>query len=127
MRTLKFRARWRDTGKVVSDFMEEYTIDALNDDTFISEQFTGLLDKNGKEIYEGDIVQVSMIRGHYVCEVVDSKNIGSKSIGEVYYSACHYAVKFPEGYFDLIDLMSDQEKMNCKVIGNIHENPDLLK
>ena len=52
MRTLKFRARWRDTGKVVSDFMEEYTIDALNDDTFISEQFTGLLDKNGKEIYE---------------------------------------------------------------------------
>ena len=112
MRTLKFRARWRDTGKVVSDFMEEYTIDALNDDTFISEQFTGLLDKNGKEIYEGDIV---VTKGDETPMVIGWKEYhASFCIDKKGWLSSHY---FGEA-FD-----GDQ----CEIIGNIHQNSELLK
>ena len=56
MRPFKFRARWKDTGKVITKFMVDYVIDALNDPVFIVEQFTGLLDRSGKEIYENDLL-----------------------------------------------------------------------
>ena len=59
MRPIKFRARWRDTNRIIPDFMEEYVIDALNDIAFIIEQFTDLKDKNGKDLdwWEGDILK----------------------------------------------------------------------
>lgn len=59
MRKIEFRARWRDTNKPIEDFSEQYIIDACNDDVFIVEQYTGLKDKYGKKIYEGDIVAYS--------------------------------------------------------------------
>lgn len=58
-RIIKFRAFWKDTKKIIPNFMEEYICDALNDDMFIINQYTGLLDKNGKEIYEGDILHIT--------------------------------------------------------------------
>jgi len=56
-RKIKFRAFWRDTLKPIPDFSTEYLINACNDDLFIVQQFTGLYDINGKEIYEGDILK----------------------------------------------------------------------
>lgn len=58
MREFKFRARWIDTGKVVEDFMEDSFLDALNDECYIVEQWTGELDSNKTEIYEGDKVYI---------------------------------------------------------------------
>ena len=73
-------------------------------------QFTGLLDKNGKEIYEGDIV-----RGIW--------QVNHKDVRE---GVVNYWEKF--GLYGLNDNSSLVSIVwsGCEVIGNIHENPELL-
>ena len=78
MRTIKFRAWDKQEKKFVyTDPYVGYVIhnnkmcsndygDLLgNDDFEAPEQFTGLYDKNGKEIYEGDVIMDEMHCGHY--------------------------------------------------------------
>ena len=83
----------------------------------ILEQFTGLRDKFGKEIYEGDIV---MVRSQYETdEPTESPN-------KVYFRNGAFRC----GFHDMI-LMEDvctgnNGNWNMEVIGNIHENPELL-
>ena len=77
-------------------------------------QYTGLKDKNGVEIYEGDLV---LVREARICEVIFHKDAGcwdltprniisSVSIGSV----------SPASY-----------KYHAEVIGNIHQHPELIK
>lgn len=83
------------------------------DDTVEVMQFTGLLDKNGKEIYEGDILQyenpnspkegairgpVTFVRGRYTIDGTTENN-----------------------YF-----LAPSFGRHHKIIGNIHENPELI-
>lgn len=81
-------------------------------------QFTGLRDKNGKEIYEGDII----------CSY-DSQN--NTILHEVYYleSEARFATKLI-GYENLNEGSLTQKWINeldFEVIGNIFDNPELLK
>lgn len=78
---------------------------------------TGLKDKNDKEIYEGDIVKARWYR---------AKNARLDTKGEI---------KFNDGWFYIKDDPDGQDRLgvpihNCydiEIVGNIHENPDLLE
>ncbi|MCK8617974.1 YopX family protein [Fructobacillus sp. M158] len=75
------------------------------------EQFTGLHDKNGKEIYEGDIVSCSEGCPHKIIWV---EGLGGTFIGGM---PGWYLSGLNEGY-----AWTEEEE----VIGNIHENKELL-
>lgn len=115
-REIKFRARWKDTNKVIEDFMEDSFTDALNDDCLVVEQFTGLKDKNGVEIYEGDIYEVA---GNIKYQV---KFLDGQSNFEWYGGA--FGLWLNEETFFPFD---EYAVGNGKIIGNIHDNPTLLQ
>lgn len=99
--------------KFESDGYTDVEEDYVQPDTI--GQFTGLTDKNGKEIYEGDIIQLQCKENKYNCLVgwnselgawcisIGNKHVGVKPLGEW---LCEY--KF-------------------EVIGNIYDNKDLLE
>ncbi len=73
-------------------------------------QFTGLYDKNGKEIYEGDIVKLTQT--YY------------EVIGKIVYENTEFCLYVPEEDTTYNFFPKD---CRCTVIGNIHDNPELLK
>lgn len=100
MRTIKFRA-WdkKHTHWTILDLTECDAITLIKNVEY--QQYTGLKDSNGKEIYEGDIVIRSWGKNEKIEEV---KDIG----------------------FDL--KLSELESGGItEVIGNIYQNPELLK
>ena len=106
MREIKFRA-W-DSGKRKFIYTSVPRFNGCWDIDFLDVEFqmaTGLKDKNGKEIYEGDIVNTDGI----VKEVVFDKWLPG-FIGLVSYPG---------------EIEVDEKKI--EVIGNIYENPELLK
>ena len=69
-------------------------------------EYTGLTDKNGKKIFEGDIIRSNSERGYI----------------EYYPNDCAFDVVDDHGFYWLISEMS-----NIEVIGNIHDNHELLE
>lgn len=119
-RTIKFRGKRIDNKKWVYGFLADK--DYINDidsidlssievDIDTVGQFTGLFDKNGKEIYEGDIIK------------------GFDITIEVWYSedrACFIAeMKEPQN--DMVDILGGYDTQRMEIIGNIYDNPDLIK
>lgn len=112
MRILKFRAFNNNVVGVPFTLEEISTFDIDNSGSSWPEgtvfmQFTGLLDKNGKEIYEGDVCQ-----GNYT---------GSSSVvhrNKVVWSEAGASFSFAGTALWLWE--------DFKVIGNIYENPELL-
>ncbi|MGK4094439.1 YopX family protein [Pediococcus pentosaceus] len=115
---IKFRA-WIKTGIVTGEYVKPMTIqqmihskkstfslEQLND-LVDFEQFTGLTDVNGKEIYEGDIIQAT-IEGCVQDDKYLVKNMWDPHVWTEE-SDSYYAVS----------------KMEVK--GNVHENPELLE
>jgi len=107
MREIKFRA-WdkeyccmRGLGGLQDLF--EIRSDGETKDNYILMQFTGLLDKNGKEIFEGDIVKARYF------DYLNGETFKNEKITELDpESPCR-------GYWK-----------DCEIIGNIYQNPELI-
>ena len=124
MRTFRFRAWDGKEGKFVGGewellpmmFEDGNYIYGMDYSKIVVEQFTGILDKNGVEIYEGDIVNY-IGECTYAYPVTITMGVACLD-GSVWDALCHLANT--DNYF------GDHENV-LEVIGNIHENPGLLE
>lgn len=124
MREILFRAKRVDNGEwIYGHYVHQYGADMIylpngtdreygfdyyhiNHETI--GQYTGLTDKNGKKIFEGDIINIEYPMTTIKCAVVEY--VGSAFVGGTDCDAWDL-----DNYYAL------------EVIGNIHDNPELLK
>lgn len=131
MRTIKFRGKRAYNGEwVYGDLLRMSGVPCIypdpapngwNDYEVIPDtvgQFTGLLDKNGKEIYEGDMVS-------YRYHIRRPDSLVRNEINYIGFrqSECKFIVVCKNRHHDL----HEPYNLQVEVIGNIHDNPELLK
>lgn len=123
MREIKFRA-WSPQLKKMSlpfglfamgpRFPVPATTETLSiNDSFEVMQYTGLKDKNDRDIYEGDITNLGVVKFQ-----TDLNWDGGGSI----HSGFYFDIEKTGGEMSYHDRLNE-----CIVIGNIYENPELVK
>ncbi|MDO4912985.1 MAG: YopX family protein [Bifidobacteriaceae bacterium] len=95
---------------------DEIAFDEVPASDFILMQSTGLKDKNGKEIYEGDIVKYKYVVNAFTGAVTYNKDFAG------------FGLVDDGGYFFTFgELAEDIYFSSLEVVGNIYENPELLE
>ena len=125
MREILFRGKRMDNGEWVYGYyvhigpvscQRAYIIPEYASAIYVNEvdpstvgQYTGLLDKNGKKVFEGDIVRKTNEGRHPQIFTANIRTIFREN-EEVYYSPCDHFT----------------ESCEYEIIGNITDNPELL-
>jgi uncharacterized phage protein (TIGR01671 family) len=118
MREILFRGKYTPNGSWIMGDLYQYQsgLKAIKGNMVIPDtigQFTGLTDKNGKKIFEGDIVRLDIA-------------------GVIFNAVC----KFHSGSFGLVwhymgvdrwQAFTGMCHVEYEVIGNIHDNPELME
>ena len=126
MREILFRGKRIFDGKWVNGFaykqysaakVETWYIRAFETDFLVIPetvcQYTGLTDKNGRKIFEGDIIK---------CKVHEMNGYRVRR-GVVEYHGVGFIMNLdPNSWYDQKNISFD-----CEVIGNIYDNPELMK
>lgn len=124
MRKIKFRGKRPNSGKWITGSLAQLSGFSyiLNDEHKIPDcstevlpdtvgQFTRLFDKNGKEIYEGDIIQIHEGRNDFkITSIVWNDEF----------------LCYEPSNKDLRHALKARYSEHYKIIGNIHDNPELL-
>lgn len=117
MQEIKFRM-WDKFGKYYTgngicfeNYNNRLKLTPTDSSSFIIEQYTGLKDKNGVEIYEGDIIYTPQEK--YI------------KYWEVFFDLSYCGFVLYNGLNSTREIDKVQEEI--EIVGNIHENPELLK
>lgn len=111
-------------------------MDCMNDTNLIPMQCTGLRDKNGKLIYEGDIIevqyigaQIALFRNEYSDQPKNERF--AVIYDDIFHQYCcinyEYRKTCEVHSLDFYKIQINTENKLYEVIGNVHRNPELLK
>jgi uncharacterized phage protein (TIGR01671 family) len=134
MREILFEAKRKDNGEWIEGWFlgAECTTSIINDNHHIFpvipetvRRYTGLTDKNGKKIFEGDIIYAKTVDtntsqiatvgfGNFIDANNDDEYLG-------------FYIEFDSIKTTITQLNLEILKNRFEVIGNIHDNPELLK
>ncbi len=127
MKKIKFRIFNKKIKSYIDIHSSAIMIDELNDlnDNLIVEQFTGLHDKNGKEIYTGDILQLKKLDGSVLLyKIFCVKGGFAFNTHQDDFYKTQIEIYF---YESTSDMQNSSFISTLEIIGNIFENPELLE
>lgn len=113
MREIKFRAWYthRNSFYIFGSEAVRLLLSKPNGSDVVLEQYTGIKDKNGVEIYENDIVRQQMRF--------------TETNGVVFWQ--EEKARFAINLDGFITTITKPQEMSYEVVGNIHENPEKIK